>query len=104
MRSRIIGVSYNKKEDANTKEIREGIQLRYSFPVKGVIGADVRSDYIGDKDVLEVFRPFLNGRLDDLIGMNAYIDLLPVTFKGETYMRVVNVELMDTKENVSKVK
>ena len=65
MRSKIIGVSYNHKEDANTKEVREGIQLRYSFPVKGVIGADVRSDYIGDKDVLEVFRPFINGHLDE---------------------------------------
>lgn len=105
MRSKIIGLTYSRKEDKEKNEVREGIQLRYSFPVKGVIGADVRSDWIGDKEVLEVFRPFIvSGHLDELIGMNAYIELLPFEFKGNTIMRVVDVEIMDTKETVSKVK
>ena len=105
MKSKIIGLTYSRKEDKEKNEIREGIQLRYAFPVKGVIGADVRSDWIGDKEVLEVFRPFIvSGHLDELIGMRAYIELLPFEFKGETKMRVVDIELMDTKETVSKVK
>ena len=107
MKSKIIGLTYSRKEDKEKNEIREGIQLRYAFPVKGVIGADVRSDWIGDKEVLEVFifDPFIvSGHLDELVGMRAYIELLPFEFKGNTIMRVVDVELMDTKETVAKVK
>lgn len=105
MKSKIIGLTYSRKEDKEKNEIREGIQLRYAFPVKGVIGVDVRSDWIGDKEVLEVFRPFIvSGHLDELIGMRAYVELLPFEFKGNTIMRVVDIELMDTKETVAKVK
>lgn len=105
MRSKIIGLTYSRKEDKEKNEVREGIQLRYSFPVKGVIGAEIRSDWIGNADILEVFRPFIiSGKLDDLIGMTAYIELLPFEFKGNTIMRVVDVELLDSKETVTKVK
>lgn len=105
MRSKIIGLTYSRKEDKEKNEVREGIQLRYSFPVKGVIGAEIRSDWVGNADILEVFRPFIiSGKLDDLIGMTAYIELLPFEFKGNTIMRVVDVELLDSKETVTKVK
>lgn len=105
MRAKIIGLTYSRREDKEKNEIKEGIQLRYSFPVKSVIGAEVRSDWVGDKEILEVFRPFItSGHLDELVGMNAYIEMLPFEFKGNTIMRIVDIELMDTKETVAKVK
>lgn len=105
MRSKIIGLTYSRREDKEKGEIREGIQLRYAFPIKGVIGSDVRSDWIGDKEVIEVFRPYISsGHLDELVGMTAFVELLPFEFKGNTIMRVVDVEILDNKEMVSKVK
>lgn len=105
MRAKIIGLTYSRREDKEKNEVKEGIQLRYSFPVKSVIGAEVRSDWVGDKEILEVFRPFItSGHLDELVGMNAYVEMLPFEFKGNTVMRIVDIELMDTKETVAKVK
>lgn len=98
MNARIIGISYvnrTKKDGSKT----EGLSLVYAFACDGFIGADTRKDWIGvSTDAYNCFRPYINGKLADLINRNISIDLLPTGYfnkDGSPQMRVISLQLHD---------
>lgn len=98
MKARIIGVSYvNRTKKDGSKS--EGISLAYAFPCDGFVGADVRKDWVGvNSDAYNQFRPYINGKLLDIINRNIEIDLLPTGYfnkDGSPQMRIVGLVIHD---------
>lgn len=98
MKARIIGVSYvnrTKKDGSKT----EGLSLVYTFPCDGFVGGDARKDWIGvNSDAYNCFRPFINGKLTEVINKNIDIDLLPTGYMnkdGTPQMRIVGLVIHD---------
>lgn len=98
MNARIIGVSYvNRTKKDGTKS--EGISLAYAFPCDGFVGGDVRKDWISvTSDAYNQFRPYINGKLADIINRNITIDLLPTGYlnkDGSAQMRIIGLTIQD---------
>ena len=80
MKGFIIGLELvdKKKKDGSPYC---GIKMRWGYPKKGIIGSDIRVDWISaDNELYNNFRPYVNGKLDTLINLPISIDLMPTGF------------------------
>ena len=96
MNGRIIGLEYVNKPKQDGSKV-EGIKMRYAFPCDGIIGGEVRTDWIStSSDCYNAFRPYVNGKLPELVNRNISIDLLPTGFvstSGIPQMKVIALSI-----------
>ena len=96
MRGFIIGLENvdRKKKDGTPYQ---GIKLHWGYKKQGVVGDDIRSDWVSrEKEIFNEFSPYLNS-LDKLVDRTIDIDLMPTGFvnNGVPVMEIVDLHILE---------
>lgn len=96
MRGFIIGLENidRKKKDGTPYQ---GMRMRWGYSKQGIVGADVRSDFVSrEKVIFNEFSPYIN-KLEKLVNNPIEISLMPTgfVFNGEPQMEIVDFHILE---------